>query len=232
MPRAKKSRKKPRTTDTDADPNKLARQEAGSYRTADDWFEVREAGTGWFLVDSQQANEFGQELMQGPFATLNAVREALPEARRTTLKPLPRAKPSKAGSKPGRKPAAKGRAKPEPPPPPPSWIDQLPRADAAAVRSLIRALERQGLTDAEQLVRTDREGLGPEVATRLIQQRLEEIVADLPAKERAGASKVVQRVAELLSAEGTSVSTPMPGWTLVEIGPEPEPPNRRIILRE
>lgn len=231
MAKAKKSTGATRSSaakvDADADPNKLVRQQAGSYRTADDRFEVRESGTGWFLVDSSQANEFGQELMQGPFATLNAIREALPDARRTTLKPLPRPKPSRAGGKGGKTPA-----KEEPAAPPPSWIDKLPEADAAAVRTLIRALEREGMTDAEQLVRADREGLGPALATRLLERRLEEIVADLTAKERAVARRIVQRVVELLSAEGTSVSKPLPGWTLVEIGPEPEPPNRRIILRK
>ena len=42
--------------DATADPNKLVRQRAGTYRTGDDRFEVREADVGWFLVDSEQTN--------------------------------------------------------------------------------------------------------------------------------------------------------------------------------
>lgn len=75
-------------TDADADPNKLVRQEAGRYRSTDDRFEARQGGAGWFLVDSEQTNEFGQELMHGPFPTLKAARDALPEARRTTIEPV------------------------------------------------------------------------------------------------------------------------------------------------
>ena len=47
-------------TETTADPDKLVRQQAGTYRTTDDRFEVREADVGWFLVDSEQTNEFGR----------------------------------------------------------------------------------------------------------------------------------------------------------------------------
>jgi GNAT superfamily N-acetyltransferase len=81
------------------DPNRLVREQAGTYRSEDGRFAVREGGTGWFLTDSEQSNEFGQELVLGPYATLNAVREALPEARRTTIKPLPtpRRKPTRRG---------------------------------------------------------------------------------------------------------------------------------------
>lgn len=70
------------------DSNKLVRHEAGSYRSADDRFEVRREGDRWFLVDSAQRDELGQQLVRGPFATLAEVRDALPEARRAALKPL------------------------------------------------------------------------------------------------------------------------------------------------
>jgi len=97
-----------------ADPNRLIRVAAGRYRSEDERFEVRESGTGWFVTDAQQANEFGQELVTGPFATLAAVREALPEARRTTLRPLPKpSRSSTAKSERRRKPAA-ARPKPAP----------------------------------------------------------------------------------------------------------------------
>jgi len=218
-----------------ADTDKLVRQQAGTYRTGDERFEIREGDAGWFLVDSQQTNEFGQELIQGPFPTLKAVRAALPEARAAT----PSSRPTKAP----RKDAATGKAgkadradkpakSPPAPPPPPTWIERLPRAEASDVRKLIAALERAGVDDAEGLVRRDREGLLPAVATRLAERALEEIIDDLPAAERDAGRALVRRATEVLSGKGTARREPLPGWILVEIGPEPEPPNRRIDLRK
>jgi hypothetical protein len=221
MPKAKKTG----SADSAGDPNKLVRKQAGTYRTADDRFEVSEAGTGWFMVDSAQTDDLGQPRLLGPFATLKAVGDALPEARRTTLKPLARATP-KGKAKPGK--AAKSAT----PSPPPSWIDRLPKADAAALRRLIEALEREGIGDAEAVVRRDREGLDPEVATRLIEQRLQALVEELPKSERASGRRLVGRVAAILSTEGTKRSSALPAWTLVEVKPDEDPPpNRRIALR-
>jgi hypothetical protein len=210
-------------TDAKADPDRLIRQKAGIYRTADDRFEVRQEGLGWFVLDTSQANEFGQPLIHGPLETMAAVREALPGARKT--KALPRR--AAARGKPGKRSAAK----PEPPPPPPSWIDTLPASEASQVRKLIRALEREDVPRAEELVRRDRDGLLPAVAAQLIERRLAALVSELPAKERQAGERLVHRVAEMLSADGTNRGAGLPGWTLVEIGPDGEPPNRRIVLR-
>jgi hypothetical protein len=206
------------------DPDKLQRQAAGTYRTADGRFEIRGGSTaGWFLVDSEQTNDFGQELIQGPFATLADVRAAIPSARSTKITPIrPPAAPSQRPKK---------AAAPKPPPPP-SWIEQLPPAEAAAVRRLIRALEAEDVTDAEALVRRDRDGIGPAIATRIIERRLAAIVDELPERGRAGARELIRRATEVLTAEGTTMPRGVPGWSLVEIGPEPEPENRRITIRE
>ena len=206
------------------DPDKLLRQAAGTYRTADGRFEVR-GGTasGWFLVDTEQTNDFGQELIQGPFATLADVRAAIPSARSTKITPIrPLAAPS-------RRPRKTTAPKPSPPP---SWIEQLPAAEAAAVRRLIRAVEGEGVTDAEALVRRDRDGTGPAIATRIIERRLAAIVDELPERARPGARELIRRATEVLTAEGTAMPKGVPGWSLVEIGPEPEPENRRITIRE
>ena len=81
--------KKPKKPQTDAgDADKLTRQTAGSYRTADERFEVREAGIGWYLVDTTQQNEFGQELLHGPYDTLKDVRAAIPGARTSKVTPI------------------------------------------------------------------------------------------------------------------------------------------------
>ena len=219
MPKAKKAS----VAADAADPDKLVRQAAGTYRTADDRFEVRgSSSAGWFLVDTAQANDFGQELILGPFATLDAVREAIPPARSSKVAPIrPKAT---SGRRRREKPAP-------PPPPPPTWIDRLPKTEVAAVRRLIAALEKDGVSDAEDLVRRDREGIGPAVATRLIERRLEAIVAELPERGRDGARELLRRAAEAISVDGRAVGE-LPGWSLVEIGPEPEPSNRRITIRE
>lgn len=209
-----------RKTDAPADPDKLLRQEAGTYHTADGRFEARETAGEWFLVDTEQSNEFGQELIRGPFATLKTLRAAIPEARDSKIAPMrPR-------------PAARAKATREPPKRPPSWIDELPRAESARVRLLIRALEGEGIDGAEALVRRDREGLFPTVAAALIQRRLDALVEDLPEKGRKPARELVRRAAEVLSGAGTGLPGPLPGWSLVELGPEPEPSNRRIVLGE
>lgn len=212
-----------RKADAPADPDKLLRQEAGAYRTADGRFEVRQAAGEWFLVDLEQTNEFGQELMRGPFPSLKAARTDIPAARETKFGTR---RPRAVSSKPIKE------RKPEPPPPPKSWIDELPRADAARVRLLIRALEGEGIEDAESVVRRDREGLFPLVSIRLIERRLDEVVEALPAKDRKQGRKIARQIAAVLSAEGRALPDPLPGWSLVEIGREPEPPNRKIDLRE
>jgi hypothetical protein len=210
------------------DPDRLVRQSAGTYRTADERFEVRGGGTGWFLVDTTQANDFGQELLLGPYATLAAVREAIPPARSakvTSIRPPAAAGRTRGTGKPS-------RSKSEPPPKPKTWIERLPKAEADGVRERIAALEAIGIDRAEAIVRRDREGIAPEVAARLIQQRLESIVADLPERGRPGARELLRRAAEMLSADGTTMRAGLPGWTLVELDADGEPPNRRIIIRE
>jgi hypothetical protein len=217
MPKAKR----PADADAVADPNKLARKKAGTYETADERFEVRQQALGWFLIDSSATDELGQELVRGPFPTLSAVREAMPDARRTTLKPLPRPKAA----------AAKSKAKPKPARAPTTWIDRLPKAEATAARRLIRALELEGLDDADSLVRDARKDGEPVVARRVLEGRLELIVSGLPDDEQDNARQVIQQVLELLTKTGTTLFEPLPGWALVEMGAEPGPPNRRIVLR-
>jgi hypothetical protein len=80
--------------------------------------------------------------------------------------------------------------------------------------------------DAEQLVRRDRDGLLPAVASTLVKGRLDDLLAGASDEER----KLVAKVVKLLTSDGRSLRDPLPGWSLVELGPEPEPPNRRITL--
>ena len=109
------------------------------------------------------------------------------------------------------------------------WIEKLPTAEGRAVRKTIAALERDGITDAELLVRRDRDGLLPAIAIRRIERRLAEAADGASPKER----KLIQRVAEILSAEGRATDA-LPGWTLVEVAPGevPSAEHRRIDLRK
>ena len=214
VPMAKKQSK----TDAPADPDALARRSAGEYRTGDNRFAVRQADVGWFVVDLERTNEFGQDLIHGPYGTLKAAKGAIPDARAAEAPKAPaRPKRTKASTK-----------VPPPPPEPKSWVDQLKPAEAREVRRLIAAVEREGITGAEDLVRRDRDGLLPAIATRLIERRLEAL-----ADGNDDARTLIRRAAEVLSAEGSSSRDPLPGWVLIEVPPgEDAPKHRRIDLRK
>lgn len=62
-------------------PEKLKRERAGTYATTDGRFTVEQTSSGWLLLDGEQANELGLPLTRGPFATLDAAREAIAAAR-------------------------------------------------------------------------------------------------------------------------------------------------------
>lgn len=115
MPRTKQPAAPP-------EPNQLVRKAPGTYRSGDDRFEVRQSGLGWFLVDSTQTDELGQELVSGPYPTLDAVRDAIPEARRTTVRALPKPKRPRTTSQKPERPAIERKPEPEPGPEP---IDPL-----------------------------------------------------------------------------------------------------------
>ena len=84
MPTKKKAQPK------DLDPNSLVRREGGGYQTPDERFEVRTTGVGWMLLDHETKDDLGQPLTRGPFATRSAASEAIPEARRASIKPVKR----------------------------------------------------------------------------------------------------------------------------------------------
>jgi hypothetical protein len=207
------------------DPNRLIRAKAGTYRTADDRFEVRQAALGWFLIDSGSTDELGQELTRGPFTTLKAVGAELPAARRTTIKPLPRPRAAKASPKPA-PPAKKAMPAAEK-----SWLDRLPDSEAAAARRLIRALTLEGIDDADALVQAARKASEPIVARRVLEHRMERLLDELPKAEREAARTLLAKAAELMAVNGTTLFDPLPGWAVVEVTPAGDPPGRRVMPR-
>ena len=221
MPRASQKKQKP-----PPGPDDLVREAAGAYRTGDGRFEAQKSGVGWYLVDTEQANEFGQQLIHGPLQTLVALRAAIPGARE--IKPLLRNQPRRRG-----KPApvrSELKRTDAPPQPPPTWTDKLPDDEAREVRRLIRALERENVADAEELVKRHRDDKSPTIATRLIEQRLRALVDEWPEPERERARELVARVAAVLTNDGTFTPRPLPRWSLeaVDAGASP---SRRIRPR-
>ena len=216
MPSAKPKRpKKP------PEPDDVVRETAGNYVSGDGRFEVRQSDSTWYLVDRKQSNEFGQELLHGPVESLKAARAAMPGAR--DIKPLLR---SQQRSKSRQAPKKKAPA-----PPPSSWIDRLPRDEAAEVRRTIRALEKEGIDDAEALARRDHDALLPAIAARLLERRVAAEIEELPEKDRALARRLVGRLGEVISASGVTPD-PLPGWALFETDTQKEPTKRRLRLNE
>lgn len=212
MPSAKQ--KKP---PKQVEPDDLVRETAGNYVSGDGRFEVRQSDTSWYVVDREQTNEFGQELIHGPLGSLKAARGAMPGARE--IKPLLRSRP---------RPKQAQEKKTPKPPPPPSWIGRLPRDEAAEVRRTIRALEKEGIDDADALARRDREGLLPAISSRLLARRIDSLIEDLPEEDRALARKLVGRLGDVISS--SDVPGTLPGWALFETGTSREPTKRRLRL--
>jgi hypothetical protein len=68
---------------------KLIRDRAGSYHSVDGRFSVENDGR-WNVRDDQERDELGLPRVMGPFATLDAAREAMAEARERRVVKLPR----------------------------------------------------------------------------------------------------------------------------------------------
>jgi hypothetical protein len=207
-----------------AGPDDLVRASTGAYRTGDGRFEVQKSDQRWFLVDNEQSNEFGQQLIHGPFDTLEGVRAAIPGAR--DIRPLLRAPRVKRAAASAEKAACRKPA------PPPSWIDRLSAREAAEVRRLIALLESEGITSAESVVKRDRDSEGFALAAEeLIARRLANVVAAATPAARDELRKAVRRVAEILTDEGGATARPLPRWELVETPRDPGQPPRRIRVR-
>jgi hypothetical protein len=203
-------------------PDDLIRTTAGEYTSGDNRFTVRQSDATWYVVDNEQTNEFGQELIHGPFSSLKVAREQLPGVR--VVKPMLRSQ-----SRPKSTPST-SNAKASPPPPKPkpqTWIDKLAPGDQTEVRKLIRLLERDAIPDAEALVRRDRGGLQPAIATALLEKRLNDVIDGLPDAERRIARRIVDAVRPIFTASDV-LADPLPGWALFETGPGREPTKRRL----
>jgi hypothetical protein len=209
----------------DGSDERLVRQRAGSYRTADGRFTLENDGGSWFLTDAEQTDELGQPLIGGPFASLAQARAGIEAARSAPPRraPVPK-RPRRSG---GEKERAKDRrAREAAPPVVETWLDRLPPDERTRARRMVAALERVGVPDADEVVRADR-GFTPAVARRLIEHALH---TELGGKPEPAVRDAVRTAIEILTERGIRRDRDLPGWALVELGPGETPPGRRIVL--
>jgi hypothetical protein len=209
------------------------RAEAGRYRSSDERFTISSEGPSrWFITDEEEQDELGLARTVGPFDTLDDAKAAA-EARRGAApaeSPLAHRKAEDGKAAKGGGPVARSKArepKPKAPEPPPkTWLDTLEDDDREAARRarrLISALEEEGISDADALVRRDVLGNQPVVAARLLARDI------LSAVGRASKPEsVVEAVVGVLGASKARRS--LPGWELVERdGPTDDPRVIRLV---
>jgi ribosomal protein S18 acetylase RimI-like enzyme len=128
----------------------LKRERAGTYRTRDGRFTVEQSSSGWMLLDAEQSDELGLPLARGPFATLDAAREAIGGARSgpaptSDLKaPAARRKPPVIG--PAAAPRSPRRA-PKRPEPAALVIREIRKVDGDVLRALWKEAGFRSLGD-------------------------------------------------------------------------------------
>ena len=141
---------------------KLKRERAGTYRTADGRFTVEQTSSGWLLMDGEQTDELGLPLARGPFATLDDARTAIAAARsgpaptsavgtgprratRTSARPAARtaaATTAPAAPEPTSKPEATAARRPARKAPPPRRVEVVIREMRVVDGDALRALWR------------------------------------------------------------------------------------------
>jgi hypothetical protein len=210
------------------------RAEAGRYRSSDERFTISSEGPSrWFITDEQELDELGLARTVGPYDTLDDAKAAADDRRGTAPAASPLAERIATGAKAekGRGATARGKAPPEPKPapapaPPRTWLDKLEDEDrdaARRARRLISALEDEGITDADALVRRDVLGGQPVVAARLLARDILEAVGKSSKPE-----SVLNAVTEVLGS--SRARRGLPGWELVERdGPSDEPRIIRLV---
>ena len=113
-----------------------------------------------------------------------------------------------------------------------SWIDRLPAQEAAEVRRLIAALEAEGISGAESVVKRDRDSDALALAAEeVIARRLAKLVAGASPAARDELRKALRRMAEILTDEGAATARPLPRWELVETPRDPGQRPRKVRIR-
>ena len=213
------------------------RAEAGKYRSSDERFTISSEGPSrWFITDEEELDELGLARTVGPYDTLDDAKAAADARRGEGPAESPLAKriakdgraPKEKGAAARSKPAAEPKSKPSPPQPK-TWLDKLEDDDREAARRarrLISALQGEGITDADTLVRRDVLGGQPVVAARLLARDILEAVG-----KSSKAESVIEAVTEVLGSSRKRRG--LPGWELVERdGPTDETRVIRLVPGE
>jgi hypothetical protein len=212
-------------------PKPWSRAEAGRYVSSDERFTLESDGAGrWFATDAESLDELGLARTIGPFPTLDAAKAGADEARQAGAIESPLAERLGATTRAGKaKGAAATAATPEaarpkptlvpdppaePPPPTRTWLDDLADRDpglAKRTARLVAALEREGIRDADSLVRRDVLGDRPLIATRLAAR---DVVAAIARLRNPSQVELAEAVAGALASSPKRGS--LPGWELRE----------------
>lgn len=210
------------------------RAEAGRYRSSDERFTISSEGPSrWFITDEEELDELGLARTVGPYDTLDDAKEAAEARRGEGPAESPLKKRAAQGGKTDRRAGATAPSKAAPapkkepaPPPPKSWLDKLEEDDREAARRarrLVSALEDEGITDADALVRRDVLGGQPVVAARLLARDILDAV-----RKASKPESVIEAVTEVLGS--SKARRDLPGWALVERdGPTEDPRVIRLV---
>ena len=221
--------KSPNSPKPPAPPKPWSRAEAGRYVSSDERFTLESDGAGrWFATDAESLDELGLARTIGPFPTLDAAKAGADEAREAPAAASPladRLKARKAPTASTSTPAttrtttkARAAAPPEPrrepAPPPRTWLDELTDKDADLAKratKLVAALEREGIPDADAVVRRDILGDRPAIATRLLARDVLKAIAKL---KDPSAEMLAAAVADVVAT--SPKRSGLPGWDLRE----------------
>jgi hypothetical protein len=211
---------KPKIEKLPKPPKPWTRAEAGRYRSADERFTLESDGTGrWFLTDAEELDELGLARTTGPFPTLDAAKAAADEVRERPAPTSPLAEriagaTSKGSPKASAKPAERSVGRREPAGDEPTWLEELADRDADLARRatrLVASLEREGIADADAVVRRDVLGDRPAIATRLLAR---DVLAAIAALRNPSAADLAAAVAGVLATSPKHGG--LPGWELRE----------------
>ena len=137
------------------DPEKLRREAAGRYLSADGRFTVEQSSGRWVAIDAETTDDLGLPLVRGPFDTLDEARLAVAQARigpkaTSTLTERLRAKPRAVGAAKGSRPPSKRAAKPETPHEPEIELRDFRPADGEPLRAIWKAAGFRSVGDDDR----------------------------------------------------------------------------------
>ena len=143
------------------DDQSLKRLGGGRWQTRDERFTIEPQSGTWVLVDAEQTDDLGLQLVRGPFRSLTDAKAAVAAARGSPLRRVAARRARQGGGDASPANAAKGngkratsgaqpatgrarpsrptRAEPEPPPEP-RWLRDLAPRDRGRARRLIERL--------------------------------------------------------------------------------------------